>query len=226
MPEWLNKAIFYEIYPQSFQDTNADGIGDFRGIIQRLDYIKELGCNAIWMNPCFVSPFIDAGYDVADYYRAAPRYGTNDDLKSLFDEVHERNMHILLDLVPGHTSDQHPWFQESMKPERNKYSDRYIWTNCAWENPDGLLCIKGISDRDGSCGINFFSSQPALNYGYANPTKDYQMAPSEQAAMDNREVIKEIMRFWLDLGCDGFRVDMAHNMIKMDDTEATANIKL
>ena len=100
MAEWLKDAVFYEIYPQSFQDTNADGIGDFQGIIDRLDYIKELGCNAIWMNPCFASPFGDAGYDVSDYYTAAPRYGTNEDLKRLFDEVHKRGMHILLDLVP------------------------------------------------------------------------------------------------------------------------------
>lgn len=104
MAKWLDNAIFYEIYPQSFLDTNGDGIGDFQGIIEKLDYIKELGCNAIWMNPCFASPFGDAGYDVADYYQAAPRYGTNADLKRLFNEVHKRNMHILLDLVPGHTS--------------------------------------------------------------------------------------------------------------------------
>ena len=109
-PAWLDNAIFYEIYPQSFMDTNADGIGDFQGIIEKLDYIKALGCNAIWMNPCFDSPFGDAGYDVSDYYKAAPRYGTNEDLKRLFQEVHKRNMHILLDLVPGHTSIEHKWF--------------------------------------------------------------------------------------------------------------------
>ena len=95
MAKWLDNAIFYEIYPQSFLDTNGDGIGDFQGIIEKLDYIKELGCNAIWMNPCFASPFGDAGYDVADYYQAAPRYGTNADLKRLFHEVHKRNMHII-----------------------------------------------------------------------------------------------------------------------------------
>lgn len=96
MAKWLDNAIFYEIYPQSFLDTNGDGIGDFQGIIEKLDYIKELGCNAIWMNPCFASPFGDAGYDVADYYQAAPRYGTNADLKRLFNEVHKRDMHIPL----------------------------------------------------------------------------------------------------------------------------------
>ena len=138
MAEWLKDAVFYEIYPQSFQDTNADGIGDFQGIIDRLDYIKELGCNAIWMNPCFESPFGDAGYDVSDYYTAAPRYGTNEDLKRLFDEVHKRGMHILLDLVPGHTSVDHPWFKESLKAEKNPYTDRYIWTNNIWDQPEGI----------------------------------------------------------------------------------------
>ena len=141
MAEWLKDAVFYEIYPQSFQDTNADGIGDFQGIIDRLDYIKELGCNAIWMNPCFESPFGDAGYDVSDYYTAAPRYGTNGDLKRLFDEVHKRGMHILLDLVPGHTSVEHPWFKESLKAQKNPYTDRYIWTDNIWEQPEGIASI-------------------------------------------------------------------------------------
>ena len=108
--EWLDKALFYEIYPQSFLDTNADGIGDFQGIIEKLDYILELGCNAIWLNPCFDSPFVDAGYDVRNYFKVAPRYGTNEDLKRLFREAHMRGMHVLLDLVPGHTSSECEWF--------------------------------------------------------------------------------------------------------------------
>ena len=108
MAHWLDNAIFYEIYPQSFKDSNADGIGDFPGIVSRLDYIQSLGCNAIWMNPCFESPFNDAGYDVSNYFRAAPRYGTNEDLRVLFRAVHERGMRLLLDLVPGHTSIAHP----------------------------------------------------------------------------------------------------------------------
>ena len=97
MAHWLDNAIFYEIYPQSFKDSNADGIGDFPGIVSRLDYIQSLGCNAIWMNPCFESPFNDAGYDVSNYFRAAPRYGTNEDLRVLFRAVHERGMRLLLD---------------------------------------------------------------------------------------------------------------------------------
>ena len=113
MREWLNDALFYEIYPQSFYDTNGDGIGDLQGIIEKLDYIKELGCNAIWINPCFDSPFGDAGYDVRDYKKIAERYGTNEDAKRLFDEVHKRDMHVFLDLVPGHTSIEHEWFKAS-----------------------------------------------------------------------------------------------------------------
>ncbi len=217
MAKWLDNAIFYQIYPQSFQDTNSDGIGDFNGIIERLDYIRELGCNCIWMNPCFESPFGDAGYDVADYCKAAPRYGTNDDLKRLFDEVHKRGMHILLDLVPGHTSTQHQWFQESMKAEVNEFTDRYVWTDDIWESPEGMGCIRGISDRNGSCAVNFFSSQPALNYGYYRPSRPWQQptdAPGPQATV---AALKDIMRFWLSLGCDGFRVDMAGSLVKLDE---------
>ena len=204
-PSWLDDAVFYEIYPQSFMDSNNDGIGDFEGIIQKLDYIKGLGCTAIWLNPCFESPFGDAGYDVADYYKAAPRYGTNDDLKRLFDEVHRRDMHILLDLVPGHTSVRHEWFIQSMKAQRNEYSDRYIWTDSIWEEPTGLASIRGISDRDGSCGVNFFSHQPALNYGYykPDPEKKWQQSITDEGPQATINAMKDIMRFWLKMGCDG-----------------------
>ena len=225
MADWLKNAIFYEIYPQSFNDSNGDGIGDFEGIIQKLDYIKDMGFNALWLNPCFDSPFGDAGYDVRDYLKTAPRYGTNDDLKKLFDECHSRNMHIILDLVPGHTSVEHKWFKESMKPEKNEYSDRYIWTDSVWEEPEGLGCIRGISDRDGSAAVNFFSMQPALNYGYASPTKPYQQKPTDPAPMATRQAIKDVMKFWLDMGCDGFRVDMAGSLVKCDP-EYKETIKL
>ena len=149
-PEWLDNTVFYEIYPQSFRDTNADGIGDINGIIEKLDYIQDLGCNAIWINPCFQSPFGDAGYDVEDYYTVAPRYGTNEDLIRLFEEAHRKDMHVLLDLVPGHTAVTHEWFKQSMKAERNEYTDRYVWTDCIWLEPTGMGSIRGISDRDGS----------------------------------------------------------------------------
>jgi len=224
-PEWLDKAVFYEIYPQSFNDTNADGIGDIQGIIEKLDYIKELGATALWLNPCFASPFGDAGYDVADYYQVAPRYGTNEDLKRLFTEAHKRDMHVLLDLVPGHTSVDHPWFKESVKAEKNEFTDRYVWTDSIWEEPTGYGSLRGISDRDGSCAVNFFSHQPALNYGYYKPEKSWQQSMDAPGPVATREALKDIMRFWLGMGCDGFRVDMAGSLVKLDE-DGKGTIKL
>lgn len=224
-PAWLDNAVFYEIYPQSFNDTNSDGIGDIPGIIEKLDYIKELGCTAIWINPCFESPFGDAGYDVSDYCKVAPRYGTNEDLKHLFDEAHKRDMHVLLDLVPGHTSVEHAWFKESMKAEKNEFTDRYVWTDSIWEEPTGYGSLRGISDRDGSCAVNFFSHQPALNYGYYKPEKSWQQSMDSEGAIATREALKDVMRFWLSMGCDGFRVDMAGSLVKHDE-EGKGTIKL
>ena len=217
MAKWLDNAIFYEIYPQSFQDSNADGIGDFQGIIRRLDYIKELGCNAIWINPCFLSPFGDAGYDVADYYTVAPRYGTNEDLKQLFEEAHKRDMHVLLDLVPGHTSTEHKWFQESMKAEKNEFTDRYVWTDSIWEAPENMGCLRGVSDRDGSVALNFFSMQPALNYGFYKITRPWQQSPEDEGPKATLQAMMDVIRFWLSMGCDGFRVDMAGSLVKNDE---------
>ena len=224
-PKWLDNAVFYEIYPQSFNDTNADGIGDINGITEKLDYIKELGCNAIWINPCFKSPFGDAGYDVEDYYTVAPRYGTNEDLANLFREAHKRDMHILLDLVPGHTSVQHEWFKQSMKAEKNEFTDRYVWTDNIWESPEGMGCIRGISDRDGSCAVNFFSHQPALNYGYYKPERPWQQAMDDEGPKATLEAMKDVMRFWLQMGADGFRVDMAGSLVKNDE-DGKGTIKL
>lgn len=217
MPAWLKDAIFYEIYPQSFKDSNGDGIGDFQGIIEKLDYIKELGCNAIWMNPCYDSPFRDGGYDVRDYKKTAKRYGSIEDLVQLFEEVHKREMHILLDLVPGHTSEEHPWFVESSKVERNDYSDRYIWTDKWFHGAQGLNYIAGESPRDGVYVLNYFKCQPALNYGFLHPEECWQKGIDDPACLATREALKDIMRFWLDKGCDGFRVDMADSLVKKDD---------
>ena len=216
MAKWLDNAIFYEIYPQSFQDTNADGIGDFQGIIQRLDYIRELGCNAIWLNPCFLSPFGDAGYDVADYYTVAPRYGTNEDLKQLFAEAHKRGMHVLLDLVPGHTSVEHRWFKESLKAEKNEFTDRYVWTDNVWEGPENMGCLRGISPRNGAVALNFFSMQPALNYGFYKITRPWQQSPDDEGPKATLNAMMDVIRFWLSMGCDGFRVDMAASLVKND----------
>ena len=225
LPAWLADAVFYEIYPQSFQDSDGDGIGDIPGMIARLDYIKELGCNAVWVNPWYDSPFGDAGYDVRDYKKIAPRYGTNEDAKRFFDEAHKRGMHVLVDLVPGHTSIDHAWFKASLLPGKNEYSDRYIWTDCVWEGTD-LPCLRGISDRDGSVAVNFFSHQPALNYGYENRTRPWMMPPDAPAALATREAMKDVMRYWLDMGADGFRVDMAASLVKADGEGHPATIRL
>lgn len=224
MAHWLDTAVFYEIYPQSFRDSNADGMGDINGIIEKLDYVKDLGCDAIWLNPLFESPFGDAGYDVSDYYTVAPRYGTNDDLARLFREVHSRGMKILLDLVPGHTSVKHKWFMESMKAEKNEYTDRYVWTGSIWEKP-GMSCILGFSPRNGVCAVNFFSHQPALNYGFYKPERPWQQPMDAEGPRATLEAMKDIMRFWLGMGCDGFRVDMAGSLVKNDE-DGKGNISL
>ncbi len=216
---WLKDAVFYEIYPQSFYDTNGDGIGDFNGIIDKLDYIRSLGCNALWINPCFDSPFKDAGYDVRDYKKVAPRYGSNNDLYRLFGEAHRRGLRVILDLVPGHTSEEHAWFRQSQKEERNEYSDRYIWTNHWTQGTGGMNCVAGESERNGIYVLNFFKCQPALNYGFLHPAEPWQLPMDHPDAVATREAMKDVMRFWLDHGCDGFRVDMAASLVKFDDEE-------
>lgn len=225
LPDWLKDAVFYEIYPQSFYDSNGDGIGDFPGMTQKLPYLKELGINAIWINPCFASPFMDAGYDISDYYTIAPRYGTNEDAAEFFRQAHKLGIRVLLDLVPGHTSDQHPWFRESWKPEKNEYSNRYIWTNNAFDYPTGFRLQSGLSDRDGNYVVNFFSSQPALNYGFEHRDYDWQLPPDHPDCQATVNEMKNVMRFWLDLGCDGFRVDMAYSLVK-NDPEFTGTQRL
>lgn len=226
MPKWLQKAVFYEIYPQSFYDSNGDGIGDLNGVIQKLDYVKSLGCNAIWLNPCYDSPFMDAGYDVRDYKKVAPRYGTNDDLINLFGQAHQKGIKILLDLVPGHTSDEHEWFKSSKTPGEDAYKNRYIWTDNVWEAPPQYRLMCGITDRDGNYMVNFFSSQPALNYGFKEVTHPkWQLPQGHPDCQKTVEALKDIMRFWLDRGCDGFRVDMADSLVKNDeDKTATSKI--
>lgn len=226
MPKWLHNAVFYEIYPQSYYDSNGDGIGDINGITEKLDYVTGLGFNALWLNPCFVSPFKDAGYDVQDYYKVAPRYGTNEDLCRLFDEAHKRGVHVILDLVPGHTSDKCKWFTESKKPTKNAYSDRYIWTNTVWDRPDGYSWVAGNADRDGSYMLNFFVCQPALNYGFNKITHpDWQIPYTDERVAGALDAMMDVMRFWLDNGCDGFRVDMADSLVKNDeDKTATASL--
>lgn len=216
--KWLRDAIFYEIYPQSFADSNGDGTGDLPGIIGKLDYIKSVGANAIWLNPCFLSPFQDAGYDIADYRKVAPRYGTNADLKRLFKTAHRKGMKVILDLVPGHTSTEHKWFQASAKAAKNKYSNYYIWNNDWIDGSDSMNMVTGMHERNASFAVNFFASQPALNYGFANPNPDcpWQLPVDHPDVLKVGQELRDIMKFWLDAGCDGFRVDMAPSLIKKD----------
>ena len=216
-PSWLQTAVFYQVYPQSYYDSNGDGIGDLPGITAKLDYISSVGCNAIWINPIFVSPFGDAGYDVADFYKVAPRYGTNDDLRNLCAEAHKRGMHVCLDLVAGHTSTMNAWFQQSALDRPNFYSNWYIWTPVA-ENVTGSQPFPGEHHRSERYLPNFFPFQPALNYGYAqpDPKEPWQLPTTDPACTAVREELKKVMKFWLDIGVDGFRVDLAASLIRND----------
>lgn len=226
-PVWLETAVGYQIYPQSFYDHNGDGIGDLPGIIEKLDYVQSLGVDLVWLNPCFVSPFQDAGYDVSDYYTVAPRYGTNADLQRLFVEARQRGIRIALDLVAGHTSTEHPWFQASCRHERNMYTDWYIWTDSVWSVYPEMPPVRGYAERNGGYIPNFFYFQPALNYGFAHPDPAHPWqqpttAPGPQAV---RREMRRIMQFWLDQGAGGFRVDMAHSLVKGDrDGQATIEL--
>lgn len=225
-PEWLEEAVFYQIYPQSFCDSNGDGIGDINGIISKLDYVKKSGFNALWINPCFDSPFKDAGYDVRNYFKVAARYGTNEDLVRLFDEAHKRGIRVLLDLVPGHTSDKCRWFRQSALPTRNRYSDRYIWTDSGWSCPQGYNWVTGNADRNGAYMLNFFLNQPALNYGFNKITDpNWQISYKDKRVKPTLNAMMKVIRFWLDRGADGFRVDMADSLVKNDpDKTATASL--
>ena len=213
MENWLKNAVVYEVYPQSFYDSNGDGIGDLKGLIQKLDYIKDCGFNVIWLHPVNDSSFRDAGYDITDYYKVAPRYGTNEDFQEFCRQAHTQGIKVIYDLVAGHTSVDHPWFQESAKNEVNEYTNRYIWTKGTFEVGPG---IRGYSQRDGNYIPNFFWSQPSLNYGYANPTEDWQLPVDHPDCIATKEELKKIMYFWMDMGVDGFRVDLASTLIKGD----------
>ena len=222
VPAWLHDAVFYQIYPPSFSDSNGDGIGDIPGIIERLDYLASLGVNALWLNPCFVSPFRDGGYDIADYYQVAPRYGANEDLRRLFDEAHARDMRVCLDLVPGHTSVEHPWFQAACDPQVNDFSGRHLWTDSVWTHIPEMNFVLGYAERDANYLANYFYFQPALNYGFGKPDPEHawQRPIDHPDCLATREAIKQIMRFWLDMGADGFRVDMASHLVKGDPDRA------
>ena len=214
--KWLENAVFYNIYPQSFYDTNGDGIGDLRGITEKLIYVKEMGFDAIWLNPFYVSPFFDAGYDVTDFYCVDARYGTNADFEALTARAHELGLRVVIDLVAGHTSLECEWFKKSTCPDKNEYSNRYVWTDSR-EKSGGKAFIGGKFLRDGMYMKNYYDCQPALNYGYANiDDPAWQLPPSHPDCRATKAELVKIMEYWLSLGADGFRVDMAASVIKND----------
>jgi maltose alpha-D-glucosyltransferase/alpha-amylase len=218
-PEWVNHAVVYQVYPQSFYDSNGDGIGDLPGIIQKLDYIKSLGVDAIWINPFFDSPFNDAGYDIRNYYKVAPRYGSNDDARRLFAEAHKRGLKVLFDYVISYTSIDNPWFVASCEQKPSPYSNWYIWTDNVWKNESGNQWVHGYGHRNGNFYSNFYWSSPALNWGYGNPDpeKKWQLPTDHPDVFAMRAEMKKVLRFWMDMGADGFRADMAGALVKGDD---------
>lgn len=205
---WWQSGVIYQIYPRSFQDSNGDGVGDLKGIVKRLDYLKWLGVTAIWVSPIYPSPMADFGYDISDYQGIHPLFGSMDDFDHLLDEVHARGMKMILDLVPNHTSDQHPWFLESKFSRDNPKRDWYIWK-------DGK--------EDGSCPNNWLSvfGGPAWEWDETTGQYYYHAFLKEQPDLNWRnpevqEAMLNVMRFWLDKGVDGFRVDVMWHMIKDD----------
>ena len=192
--KWWQTAVFYQIYPRSFADGNDDGIGDFKGISEKLDYLSDLGVDAIWLSPHFPSPNWDCGYDISDYTDVAPEYGTLEDFKTFLREAHSWDMRVILDLVLNHTSDEHPWFLESKSSRDNPKSDWYVWVDTPPNNWQS--CFDGdawtyVPERDQYYYHYFMKQQPDLNW-------------------HNPEVKKgmwDAVRFWLDLGVDGYRLD-------------------
>lgn len=224
--EKFNNLIFYEIYPTSFYDSNNDGIGDLNGITLKLDYIKGLGCNALWLNPFYLSPFKDGGYDIVDHKAIDPRFGNLTDFKHLLDEAHKRGIKVCIDLVPGHVSEEHPLFLKSAEETRNEYTDMFIWTNDVWNYNSKYKLISGRHPRNGNYLVNFFSFQPALNFGFKDiDDASWQMSYKDERTYAARNYVCDVAIYWLKVGVDGFRVDMADSLVKNDDNkEATIEV--
>ena len=191
----------YQIYPRSFRDANGDGIGDLRGVISKLDYLKDLGINAIWLCPCYKSPNEDNGYDVADYRAISEDFGTMEDIQELIAQLHSRGMKLIMDLVPNHTSSQHKWFQESRKSKDNPYSDYYYWFDTPpndWQSMFGGSAY-AFDELRGQYYLRTYAlGQPDLNW--ENPAVVREM--------------QDVVDFWVDMGVDGFRVDVIDQISK------------
>jgi oligo-1,6-glucosidase/alpha-glucosidase len=206
--KWWQKAIIYQIYPKSFQDTNGDGIGDLQGIMNRLDYLNELGVNVIWLCPINESPMKDNGYDIADYYKVDPSFGTNEDLEELIECAGKYGIKIVMDLVVNHCSDQHKWFQEAVKNPDSKYSSYFIIEETDGKEPNNLRCYNGSSawERIGNSNRFYFHAfskeQPDLNWENENLRKE----------------IIDMMKYWQDKGVAGFRIDAIGNIKKSKET--------
>ena len=203
---WWQRGVVYQIYPRSFQDTNGDGVGDLRGIAERLDHLVTLGVDAIWISPIFASPMADFGYDIADYCAIHPLFGTMDDFDHLLEQAHARGLKLILDFVPNHTSDQHTWFRESRSSRDDPKRDWFIWRDPA---PDGGPPNNWISNFGG----------PAWQYDEATGQYYYHAFLREQPDLNwrNPEVraaMHDVLRFWLDRGVDGFRVDVLWHLMK------------
>jgi alpha-glucosidase len=197
---WYHKTSIYQIYPRSFYDSNGDGIGDLQGIIQKLNYIHELGFETIWISPFFSSPQADTGYDISDYTDIAPEYGTMDDVTQLIEEVHKRGMKVIFDMVMNHTSIEHRWFRESRSSRDNPKSDWYIWRDKPnnWQSMTGGSGWHYAGERGQYFWSSFLPFQPDLNYRH----------PAVKQAMF------EVVRFWLGKGVDGFRLDIFNVIYK------------
>jgi len=207
---WYKDAIIYQLHVRAYQDSNGDGIGDFRGLTQKLDYIQELGATAIWLLPFYPSPLKDDGYDIADYLSVHPAYGTLDDFKVFLDEAHGRGMKVITELVLNHTSDQHPWFQQSRSSRNNPYRDWYVWSDTDDRYRDARIIFIDTEMSNWAWDPisksyywhRFFSHQPDLNYD--NP--------------EVREEIWNVMKFWLEMGVDGFRLDAVPYLVEREGT--------
>ncbi len=223
MSNWKSNAIFYQIYPTSFMDGNGDGVGDFIGMTDKLDYVKSLGVNAVWLNPFYLSPFMDGGYDIQDYYQVDPRFGTMQDFENFVNKAKSLGIRVIIDLVIGHTSLNHEWFKQSAKKERNEKSDWYIWTS-NWYTAYKDKTLFGLYERDGGYFINYYACQPALNFGWTFALEEqqgeWQMHYTDSRLEPLRAEIIKIMRFWMAKGIDGFRVDMASHLVKGGDYES------
>ncbi len=196
---WWKNAIMYQIYPRSFKDSNGDGIGDICGIIEKIDYIADLGVDLIWLGPVYESPNDDNGYDISDYYKIHPEFGTMDDFQELLSQLHDRGIRLIMDLVVNHSSDEHRWFEESRKSKDNPYRDYYIWKDGKhggppnnWQAFFGGPAWEYDEHTDQWYHHLFTVKQPDLNW--ENPKV--------------REEVYSMMRYWLDMGVDGFRMDV------------------